>query len=216
MQNLKQPVDPKVAEQPSKPAPALPDEEKLKATLEQALSPIPADPAAAVAQQATPRRDDHEAKTFAAHRDPDVKQETLAAAIAAQALDKKGEQTFNFMSRFPSLVIYVNTGAQEREKGGEMIRRDTPVQFKNGVFQTTDKKLAALIRMHPQCNTQIFRETVSEEMFHLRKAAAARGAATRSPTFAGATASSDGGELGLLNQQRVFEDIENRIMSGVQ
>lgn len=214
MQNLKQPAGPKVTEQPSKPAPALPDEEKLKTTLEQALSPQLADQAAAVAPQNTPRRDEHETKTFVAHRDPDVRQETLAAAIAARALEKKGEQTYNFMSRFPNLVIYVNMGGQEREKGGELIRRDTPVQFKNGVFQTTNKKLAALIRMHPQCNTQIFRETVSEEMFHLRKAAAARGAATRTPTFAGATASSDGGELGLLQQQRVYEDIENRIMSG--
>ena len=214
MQNLKQPTGPKGTEQPSKPAPSLSDEEKLKSTLEQALSPQPAEQAAAAAPQNTPRRDEHETKTFVAHHDPDVRQETLAAAIAAQALKKNDEQTFNFMSRYPNLVIYVNTGAQEREKGGELIRRDTPVQFKNGVFQTTNKKLAALIRIHPQCNTQIFRETVSEEMFHLRKAAAARGAATRAPTFAGATASSDGSELGLLHQQRVFEDIENRIMSG--
>ena len=73
MQNLKQPTGPKVTEQPSKPAPALPDEEKLKTTLEQALSPQPADQAAAVAPQNTPRRDEHETKTFVAHHDPDVR-----------------------------------------------------------------------------------------------------------------------------------------------
>ncbi len=190
------------------------NEEKLKETLEKALTPDPVEKSILTAEPATPRRDDHEPKSFAKHQEPDVQRETLAAAITAQANAKKSEETFNFMSKFPNLTIYVNMGDTEREPGGALIRRDRQVQFKNGVFQTTDKKLAGAIRLHSQCGTQLFRETVSEELFHLRKAAAARGAATMSPTFAGATSSMDGGELGLLNQRRVYEDIENRIMSG--
>ena len=189
-------------------------EEKLKTKLQDAFANPTLPSADKLATPLTQRRDDHATKDFTPAIPPDPQRETIASALASQANAKRGTTTFNFLSKFPNLTIYVNTGATEREPGGQLISRATPVKFFNGVFQTTSAKLAALIRLHPQCGSQLFRETESEELFHLRKAAAAREAATRAPTFSGATASSDGAELGLLNQQKAMLDIENRILQG--
>ena len=208
---LTRPASPPVA-----PNPAAMADEKAKTVIEAAAKSAEQNEAAAEQAKAevNNRRENVAQKDFREDKPVDVQKATMHDAMREQQLARSGPKTFTFISKFPDLNIYVNMGDSEREPGGQMIRRDKRVQFKRGTYTTTDPREAAMIRRHPACGTQVFRETEDESVFHLRRAAAARRASMDNPTFAGPTSSLDGGEMGILQGQRELAQLEERLMNG--
>lgn len=145
--------------------------------------------------QTEPRRVETETKTVRSMEQ--VSPADRAKALAALNVDRTVQS--RFLSRYPDLVVYV-------EYSG---RKDLPVKFKNGGFNTSDADLAQALRAHPRCNTVLFREEKDANTVALRQEAARQRAAIRSPSFAGPTTSHDGNESLYTKQDNDLAAIEH-------
>lgn len=196
-----------------KTAAPVPQQSAIKSPADLAASLQPNDPQKIVAPDPVQRRDmPHEPKAAAEHIERDMKTETLSAVLNRKVQAAKASKIVRFISRFPELIIYVNMGGTEREPGGQLIRKDKKIAFAGGVYETTDARVAQMIRQHPQCNGTLFREESDETTAALRRAAATKQAAMRSPTFSGPTSSLDGGEAAIMRGMHDLDQIETNLM----
>lgn len=137
---------------------------------------------------------------------PEPVRPTASAKPAAAPL-------FMFMSEYKELQIYVDLGITERDKDGQMIPRHYGVKFRNGIFKTTDARVAAAVRRHPRCGTKTFREELNAQAVALRAAASQARDSLRSPSFAGPTASSDGQDAVFHQQDNELARTEQQLFS---
>lgn len=148
------------------------------------------------------------------HVERDVKAETLSSVLNRRVQERAAQKVVRFIARFPELILYVNMGATDREPGGQLIRKDEKIAFKGGVYETTDKRIAQMIRQHPQCGSTLFREEDNETTAALRRAAALKQASMRNPTFSGPTSSLDGGEAAIMRGMHDLDALETNLMKG--
>lgn len=182
--------------------------------------------AAAVADAADKafRRTEIEPKTIRSEEQPTPaerikEQERLAALRSAAGRDPTdtaakaaAERTeYMFLTPYKDLRLYVDLGQTETEpRTNNVVPRFQPIQFRNGVFRTENKRLVEAIRRHPRYGTPTFREELNARTVAVRAQLAAARDQLRSATYAGPTASTDGmdsifnaqdGELGGMEQK---------------
>lgn len=153
-------------------------------------------------------------KAATEHVERDMKSETLSSVLGRRVQAAEARKVVRFIARFPELILYVNMGATDREPGGQLIRKDEKIAFKGGVYETTDKRIAQMIRQHPQCGSTLFREEDNETTAALRRAAAVKQASMRNPTFSGPTSSLDGGEAAIMRGMHDLDALETNLMKG--
>ena len=173
----------------------------------------PADPAALVQTEQNQRRDvDKVPKSLTEQPDMDIRRQTLTETLNVQKRIRQEATVIRFISRFPELTIYVNIGETDREPGGQLVRRDKKIQFKGGLFETVDARVAQMIRQHRACGSQLFREESDEATAALRRAAAIKQNALRSPTYSGPTSSLDAGEAAIARGMNELDALENNLL----
>ncbi len=136
----------------------------------------------------------------------------LSPAIAAAKLrsaEKEAHaavkaQQHRFMSPYPRLTIYVDIGRRETENGNTRTS-PVPIVFKNGTFLTSDARVAAAIRKHKKCNTNLFREV--NDVTAAARMMAAQQAETllRNSVQQGPTGAGDGSEHEFLQKQSILQ-----------
>jgi len=159
------------------------------------ISPATSHQALAALAVTANRRDDIAPKEMS---DVQVLDPSANVIARADAMPKETAQ-FIFMSRYPLLTMYVPVKQ----------RSDFRIDFKNGVFATSDADIAAGMRMHPRFG-RLFREEASVRTAAIRAEAARQREGMRTPTFSGATTSVDGSEQVFFGADRTLADLERR------
>lgn len=106
-----------------------------------------------------------------------------------------------FMSRFPKLVVYIEAHG----------RKDLKIEFKNGIFTTSDTEIAAGLHSHNRKNN-LFRGEENVRTAAVRAEAARQREGMRTPTFAGTGTSIDGAEQTFFGADRALHALEQRAL----
>lgn len=147
-----------------------------------------------------PRRAETKAKDF---REMDkISQADRARAVAPALAKQAPPAQARFISRYPDLQIYVAVGD----------RKDVPIKFRHGAFNTSDPLLIEAIRSHNRCGTVLFREENDPNIVALREEAARRRDNLRAPSYAGPTTSHDGNEMAFNRQDSDLAAIEQQVV----
>jgi|GEM_PF-4569670 len=127
--------------------------------------------------------------------DPSV---TVMARADARMMVPEPDQAI-FMSRYTKLVVYVSAGA----------RKDLKIEFKNGIFTTSDQEIADALHAHPR-KGYLFRGEQNVRTAAVRAEVARQRDGMRTPTFAGTGTSIDGAEQTFFGADRALAALEQR------
>lgn len=215
----------KIMEPPAKQAGPAPD---AKGAASARIADTTAAEQVDMASDAAFRRAEVEAKTMREKEQPTPaerirEQERLAAlreaagrasGDGAEKAAAAGPQEHMFLSPFKDLRLYIDLGRTEVEpRTNVTIPRFQPIQFRNGVFRTTNARIVAGIRRHPRYGTHTFREELNARTVALRAQIAAGRDQLRSATYAGPTASTDGMDTIFNAQDGELAGLENNLFN---
>ena len=161
-------------------------------------------------EQPTPAERIKEQERLAALREAAGRAPEDSAAKQAN----EGPQEHMFLTPYKDLRLYIDLGRTEVEpRTNVTIPRFQPVQFRNGVFRTTNPRIVEAIRRHPRYGTNTFREELNARTVALRAQLAAERDKLRSATYAGPTASTDGADTVFNAQDGELGGMESRLFN---
>ena len=106
-----------------------------------------------------------------------------------------------FMSRYPKLVLYVAAHGV----------LDMKIEFKNGVFTTSDPEIADALYAHKRKGS-LFRGEQNVRTAAVRAEVSRQRESMRTPTFAGTGTSIDGAEQTFFGADRALSALEQRAL----
>lgn len=133
----------------------------------------------------------------------------VADMLAAQDAVAPADEMVTFISRMPSLTMYVEMPGKVMDRG-QAVPRMQQIQFTNGFYRTDDPVKVAAIRAHPRCNSGLFREAPSNEAAALFRAATSAREKLRSNAMNGVTTALQGNDTTFMNNDAQLANVNER------
>jgi hypothetical protein len=203
---------PEAAELESKPAmaPSVPENDpSAKAAFDAVMSVLTAPPEKAAP---APTALETAVRPAAKQAAPAANTQSVLATVdeTARKLDHVAPKTtLHFISRYPTLTLYVDVGFREQHQGVGIVR-NVPIRFKDGRYLTENLEVAKALRAHPKFNA-MFQEAQTAQLAAYVAGAARAREMMRSNITAGPASSADSNDFAQMGRMTELDNIDNTL-----